>query len=130
MFIKERAREATPLGVVCRTLLSADSRLKSLCLMHILKKHSTSDLVELEASILAMVNSLLLRHSRPMRALAISPNRRQHHIELVWATSRDGWKPQPTELINLYPPSKRKPDGEDDSSADTASRRVRERAHA
>lgn len=130
MFIKERAREATPLGVICRTLINADARLKSLCLMHVLRKNSTADLVELEASILTIVNSLLLRHSRPMRALAITPNRRQHHIELVWATSRDGWKIQPAELINLYPPSKRKPDGEDEPSAATASRRVPECTHA
>lgn len=121
MFIRDAARTATPLGTVCRMLMASEERLRSLCFLHTLSQTNPLDLLDLEACILAHTNGLLVRYQRPFRVFGAVPQAKQHHILLSWAPVKPEIQLLETILVNLYPPSKRKPADDDEESTHASS---------
>jgi hypothetical protein len=107
-FILALARQPSDFGDVCRALKHNIELLRMYCLYNIIGER---EIAPYEMRAVREANRILGRASKPVRILAVDPvNSRQHHIKVTWK----GPTGIVSEVLNLYPPSFRRKDVEND----------------
>jgi hypothetical protein len=114
-----------PVGLLAYALLQTERTLRDMCFID--NEYGKVDQDNIDNAGLrsaAIVNGMLARQARQVRVVSVSPwSKRHHHIQVQWATlerveTEDGasivMQMQPTLIANLYTPSKRPQEGEDE----------------